>query len=97
MKRSPHATFFTVTSERLSIVRATNVGGSATFAFLVSPSVEKVLVPNTPDAACTEEVEESWGAGVSMTIYSIHFPMYNDSPCILEYSEGGKSLYSMIY
>ena len=61
MKRSPHATFFTETSERLSIVRATNVGGSATFAFLVSPSVEKVLVPNTPDAACTEEVGESWG------------------------------------
>lgn len=63
MKRSPHATFFTDTSDRLSIVRATNVGGSVTFAFLVSPSVEKVLVPNTPDAACIEEeVKEAWSA-----------------------------------
>ena len=56
MKRSPHATFFTETSDRLSMVRATNVGGSVTLAFLVSPSVEKVLVPNTPDAACIWQI-----------------------------------------
>ena len=36
-------------------MRATNVGGSVTFVFLVSPRVEKVLVPNTPD--------EAWGEG----------------------------------
>lgn len=58
MNRSPQATFFTETSDRLSKVRATNVGGSVTFAFLASPSVEKVLVPNTPDAACVGETEE---------------------------------------
>ena len=58
VKTSPQQTFFTTQLDRASIVRTPKVGGSLLLVLRIVPSVEKVVVPNTPDEGCNRYTSE---------------------------------------